>query len=96
MVGDVKLLAELFDGLEVHAALKAHIDGNSDKLELFGIEAAELSHSAEQGQGVLACGDANGYFVAFFYHIVIVNSSAGIAEDAFHVFHMCTLSCGYF
>ena len=91
VVGDVKLLAELFDGLEVHAALKAHVDGYGDQLEFFGIEAAQICHCAEEREGVLAGGDADGDLVALLDHVVVVNSSAGIAEDSFHVFHKGSL-----
>lgn len=96
VVGDVQLGAELFDGLEVHAALKAHVDGDGDKLEFFWVETAQICHGAEEGQRILAGGDANGDLVAFFYHIVIVDSSARVAEEAFHVFHKCILSCVLF
>ena len=89
MVGDVKLGAELFYRLKVHATLKSHINGYGDKLEFFGIKATELSHSAKQGEGVLAGRDSDGYLVALFYHIVIVDPSARVAEEAFHIFHTC-------
>ena len=86
MILDTELIAEIFHGREIHS-VKAHINGYGAKLEFLWVKAAQITHCAEEGKRVLACGDTHGYFVAILYHIVVVHSASDEAEDSFYILH---------
>jgi hypothetical protein len=79
---------ERADGGKI-AFSRLHVDRDGHELKGNGIEAAKLGHSAEQGEGILTCRNANGDPVARTDHLVIVQRAPRKAQNAFDMFHLC-------
>ena len=86
-VFDRQAAAELLD-LAVVRAGKAEIDRDGAKRERLRIKPPQLGKCDEQGERILAGGDADADFVPCADHLIFVRRAADITQNSLQFFHV--------